>query len=203
MLNRSRAARVVSGTAWTVDNDPFYAARRRARMRAMPSRIPASIGAVLVLGLIGTVPAARGQEQEPRPNNVQVGVPRGSESDQQRDQEAQRRAAAEQQKRSSRPVPRDAQGHVVIGPTSTDKGLWLPGPVIPNPLGLTNTPYQPWTRAIVTARRKEPLEPHTRCKPSGVARQFLTPYGVEIVELPELSRAYIFDVGGPHMYRTV
>ena len=34
-------------------------------------------------------------------------------------------------------------------------------------------------------------------------RQFLTPYGVEIVDLPELQRVYIFDIGGPHTYRTV
>jgi hypothetical protein len=30
-----------------------------------------------------------------------------------------------------------------------------------------------------------------------------TPYGVEFVELPELQRIYIFDVGGPHTYRTI
>jgi hypothetical protein len=34
-------------------------------------------------------------------------------------------------------------------------------------------------------------------------RQFLTPYGVELVELPELQRVYIFDIGGPHTYRTI
>ena len=47
------------------------------------------------------------------------------------------------------------------------------------------------------------FEPHTRCKPSGVARQFQTPYGVEFVELPELQRMYIFDIGGPHTFRTI
>ena len=52
-------------------------------------------------------------------------------------------------------------------------------------------------------RQKNQLEPHTRCKPSGVTRQFLTPYGVEIVELPEIQRVYIFDIGGPHTYRTI
>jgi hypothetical protein len=26
---------------------------------------------------------------------------------------------------------------------------------------------------------------------------------VEFVELPELERVYIFDIGGPHTYRTV
>jgi hypothetical protein len=45
--------------------------------------------------------------------------------------------------------------------------------------------------------------PHTRCKPSGGPRQWLTPYGAEFVELPELKLAYIFDIGGPHTYRTI
>jgi hypothetical protein len=36
-----------------------------------------------------------------------------------------------------------------------------------------------------------------------VARQFLTPYGVEFVEMPELQRIYVFDIGGPHTYRTI
>jgi hypothetical protein len=57
--------------------------------------------------------------------------------------------------------------------------------------------------ALRADRRRNSLEPHTRCKPSGVARQFLTPYGVEIVELPELERVYIFDIGGPQTYRTI
>ena len=32
---------------------------------------------------------------------------------------------------------------------------------------------------------------------------FLTPYGVEIVEFPELKRVLVFDVGGPHTFRTI
>jgi hypothetical protein len=47
------------------------------------------------------------------------------------------------------------------------------------------------------------LEPHTRCKPSGGPRQWLTPYGAEFLELPEAKVAYIFDIGGPHTYRTI
>ena len=64
-------------------------------------------------------------------------------------------------------------------------------------------PFQPWARAVLADRRLNELEPHTRCKPSGVTRPFLTPYGVEFVELPELQRIYIFDIGGPHTYRTI
>ena len=65
------------------------------------------------------------------------------------------------------------------------------------------SPLQPWAQAVLDDRRKNQLEPHTRCKPSGVTRQFLTPYGVEFVDLPELQRVYIFDIGGPHTYRTI
>jgi len=163
--------------------------------------------AFLVFGVAGSVFAQQPQQQQQQPQTgpapVQVGVPQGSQTDQRRDQEAQRRAAEEVKKRNAGPTPRSADGRVILGATEKDKGLWLPGPVIPNPLGLKDVPYQDWTRAIVTARRREPLEPHTRCKPSGVARQFLTPYGVEIVDLPALQRVYIFDIGGPHTYRTV
>jgi hypothetical protein len=47
------------------------------------------------------------------------------------------------------------------------------------------------------------MEPHTRCKPSGGPRQFATPYGVEILEMRDLQRVYIFDNGGPHTFRTI
>jgi hypothetical protein len=66
-----------------------------------------------------------------------------------------------------------------------------------------DVPYQPWARAVAQDRRQNQFEPHTRCKPSGGPRQFLTPYGVEFVEMPELQRIFIFDVGGPHTFRTI
>jgi len=81
--------------------------------------------------------------------------------------------------------------------------VWQPGGVVPNPLGITDIPYQPWAKALWEDRQENELEPHTRCKPSGVARQFLTPYGVEILELPELQRVFVFDIGGPQTYRTI
>jgi hypothetical protein len=104
----------------------------------------------------------------------------------------------------AKPAPRGADGRVLLGgATPKEKGVWLPGAVVANPLGLKDAPFQPWAKALLEDRQNNELEPHTRCKPSGVARQFLTPYGVEIVELPELERVYIFDIGGPHTYRTV
>jgi len=67
----------------------------------------------------------------------------------------------------------------------------------------TPIPYMPWTLAVSDDRRRNELEPHTRCKPSGGPRQWLTPYGAEFVELPEQQVAYILDIGGPHTFRTI
>jgi len=67
----------------------------------------------------------------------------------------------------------------------------------------TPVPYMAWTRAVSDDRRRNELEPHTRCKPSGGPRQWLTPYGAEFLEVPEQRVAYIFDIGGPHTYRTI
>jgi hypothetical protein len=104
------------------------------------------------------------------------------------------------------PAPRRADGRVLLGGASLrDKGLWLPregglAALFPDTKAI---PFQPWARALLADRERNQLEPHARCKPSGGSRQFITPYGVEIVDLPELQRVYIFDVGGPHTYRTI
>jgi hypothetical protein len=99
------------------------------------------------------------------------------------------------------PAPRIAHGRVIIG----GKGVWTPsGFGITTPLlAADKTPYQPWAKALYDFRQTNELEPHTRCKPSGFSRQFMTPYGVEFVELPDIQRIFIFDIGGPHTFRTI
>jgi len=64
-------------------------------------------------------------------------------------------------------------------------------------------PFQPWAKAVYDQRQIDQFEPHTRCKASGAARQFATPYGTEMVEMPDLKRIYIMDEGGPHSYRII
>jgi hypothetical protein len=141
-----------------------------------------------------------GQRQDRPGAGLQVGVPEGRQG-------GGGRQAGEGRGRQSgppRPAPRRPDGRVLLGgATPADRGVWLPGGVVANPLGLKEIPFQPWARALYADRNENELEPHTRCKPSGVARQFLTPYGVEFVELPELQRIYVFDIGGPHTYRTI
>ena len=147
---------------------------------------------------------AQGGQQPAPAGGVQVGVPGGRED---RDAAAQGGRGRGRQAGPPPPAPRGADGRVLLngGATAAEKsGLWLPGPVVQNQLGPTaEVPFQPWAKALFADRLTHRLEPHARCKASGAARQFLTPYGVEFVELPELQRIFIFDVGGPHTYRTV
>jgi hypothetical protein len=106
------------------------------------------------------------------------------------------------------PVPRLPDGTVNLGITSGKKGVWLP--LDRTDLGRRSTlapveaiPFQPWAKALYEDRQIHELEPHTRCHPSGAARQFQTPYGVEFVQSSALQRIFIVDIGGPHTYREV
>jgi len=67
----------------------------------------------------------------------------------------------------------------------------------------SQVPFQPWARALYSEHQVNQWEPHTRCKPSGGPRALLTPYGVDVLQKPELGRIYIVDIGGPHSVRTI
>lgn len=84
------------------------------------------------------------------------------------------------------------------------KGLWVPVYGTGQPFfRVEDVAFRPWAKGLFDDRQVHDLEPHARCKASGAIRQFLTPYGVEIVEIDELDRLYIFDIGGPHSFREV
>jgi hypothetical protein len=146
-------------------------------------------------GQAGTAPGQRGPTFTTNGNGGIVNAPTPQQG-----QRGQRGQAA-----PAPPAPRGPDGRIVLNQPPGEPGLWVGG--ITNltsadgtPL---NVPYQPWARAVAQDRRQNQLEPHTRCKPSGGPRQFLTPYGVEFVELPELQRIFIFDIGGPHTFRVI
>jgi hypothetical protein len=100
------------------------------------------------------------------------------------------------------PAPRDSAGKIIIGALPNERqGLWVPGQTqIADPKEI---PFQPWAKALYDFRQTTELEPHARCKASGGPRQFITPYGLEITDIPELKRVMLFDIGGPHTFRTV
>jgi len=123
----------------------------------------------------------------------------------------------------ARPAPRWPDGRLNLGTPPGEIGLWAPAGIVqlsvnpnsvnraganthlPNNIKIEDVPFQPWARALHAAREAafESDEPHTRCKSSGGARQFVTPYGVEFVDFPEMNLVYIFDIGGPHTFRTI
>ena len=76
---------------------------------------------------------------------------------------------------------------------------------LPTNLKIPDVPFQDWARALYDSRQANNTadDPHVRCKPSGGPRLFHTPYGFEIVDVPELERIFIMGVGGPHTWRVI
>jgi hypothetical protein len=118
----------------------------------------------------------------------------------------------------SKPTPRWPDGRVNLGALPGQAGIWAgDGRLVINPksyepnstrnalIHIDNVPLQDWARALTNARHAEFLryEPHARCKPSGGPREFVTPYGFEIADFPDAQRVYVFDIGGPHSFRTI
>lgn len=105
----------------------------------------------------------------------------------------------------SPPAPRDANGRILIsGGPGDGTGIWVPDYRTRTPtFNFDDVKMKPWARGLYEDRQTHDLEPHARCKASGAVRQFLTPYGVEIVDIPALKRIFIFDIGGPHTWREV
>jgi hypothetical protein len=163
------------------------------------SLIAGAVLCLIVPLLAQQAPAGGQQQQAPARPGVQVGVPDG------RGGAPAQPAGRGRQAGPPQPPPRNAVGRVVLGSATPAQrnGVWLPVGTPVNATNMKDIPFQPWARGVVADRDLNELEPHTRCKPSGVTRPFLTPYGVEFVELPELQRIYIFDIGGPHTWRTI
>ena len=99
------------------------------------------------------------------------------------------------------PAPRFPDGTIRLSSVPGAKGLWYGD--FGGGRGEGPMPFQTWTAAVFEFRRLNELEPHARCHPSGVVRQFQTPYGVDFVDIPETKIIYILDVGGPHTFRTI
>ncbi|MGP1609651.1 MAG: hypothetical protein ACTS5G_03010, partial [Burkholderiales bacterium] len=96
----------------------------------------------------------------------------------------------------TREIPRTEFGNVSFAGTKEHPGNWngLLGSLsnrqpnqrgnIPENLPFEEVPFQDWARELYLARAQVggANDPHTRCKPSGGARMFQTPYGMEILD---------------------
>ena len=117
------------------------------------------------------------------------------------------------------PAPRWPDGRVNLGAPPGDKGVWerRTEHLVMNPrsyqapatrtarVHIDQVPLQPWARALTVERHASSLasEPYTRCKPAGGPRQFMSPYGLEIVDLPELQRVYVFNISNANRFRVI
>ena len=126
------------------------------------------------------------------------------------------------QRPPSRPTPHFADGRVNLGPAPGEHGVWngnagatfatnvnrgLDNNLVnlPTNLKTTDVPFLPWARAVYNFRQETLTkdDPHVRCKSSGGPRLYHTPYGFEIVDMPELQQVFVMGVGGPHTWRVV
>jgi hypothetical protein len=121
----------------------------------------------------------------------------------------------------SRPTPHWPDGRVNFGPLPGEKGVWAGnagstlatndrrGGIdnnrinLPTNLKVSDVPFQPWARALYDYRQAKLTadDPHVRCKGSGGPRLYHTPYGFEIIDMPEMQQVFVVGVGGPHTWR--
>ncbi len=129
-------------------------------------------------------------------------------------QRGQRGQRGQQAKPPSDPTPRYPDGHPMLSAAPGKIGYWDAGfgsltgknpPNLPTNIDMSEVPFMPWSKALYEARRAEQSksDPHARCLPPGGPRQFHTPYGLLIYEIPEARRLLILSGGGPHMWRIV
>jgi hypothetical protein len=120
-----------------------------------------------------------------------------------------------------KPAPRWPDGRISFTGTPTDFGNWegpanatmffeiwdgkkrTPASSLPTNMSQDQVPFQPWAKEAYVKRQLalQADDPHTRCKPSGGSRMWHTPYGMEIIDLPETQEVIVLAVGAPHSWR--
>lgn len=117
------------------------------------------------------------------------------------------------------PAPRHADGRIIFGPPAGEAGFWArrtanlvinpnsyeARATLSSPIHIDDVPLQDWAKAITNFRHQLFLasEPYTRCKPAGGPRQIMSPYGFEIVDMPELQRVYLITTSNAMTYRII
>jgi hypothetical protein len=114
----------------------------------------------------------------------------------------------------SAPTPRWPDGHIMLGQAPGKLGYWnsgiggltgKTGVNLPTNLETDEVPFQPWAKAVFEERRRTQSknDPHVRCVGPGGPRQFHTPFGLMMYEIPEAKRVIIMSGGGPRTWRVV
>ena len=114
----------------------------------------------------------------------------------------------------SDPTPRWPDGHPRLDAAPGKTGFWNSGignltgkggVNLPTNMDISEVPFKPWAKALYEERRRDQQknDPHARCMPPGGPRQFHTPYGLAIHELPDAKRVLILSGGGPRTWREI
>ena len=125
---------------------------------------------------------------------------------------------------SSLPTPRWPDGHVQLGMTPGQSGYWASptahslvettaGSIRMNNDGLLANiadagkiaPFLPWAKGLYEYRQRNLLkdDPLASCLPPGGPRQFMTPFGLQIVDQPDRQRIFIMSGGGNRNWRLI
>ena len=120
-----------------------------------------------------------------------------------------------------RPPPRHADGRINFGPPEGSSGYWSRRTqnIVVNPdnnqsvasqlapVHIEDVPLQDWALALTNYRTGPATylasEPYARCKPAPGPRQIMSPYGFEIVDMPELERIYIITTSNAMTWRVI
>jgi hypothetical protein len=131
---------------------------------------------------------------------------------------------ANHSREAAAPTPRWPDGHPRLGPVPGQKGYWANASVG----GLYETaagnirmdgdgllaniadagkvaPFQPWTRGLYIYRQRTLLkdDPMISCLPPGGPRQFMAPYGLQLLEQPDRQRIFVLSGGGNRNWRLI
>ncbi|MEO8315685.1 MAG: hypothetical protein ABI645_12935 [Pseudomonadota bacterium] len=121
--------------------------------------------------------------------------------------------------RAPAPAPRWPDGRISFSGSPKDVGNWegpanasiffdiadgkqvRPAASLATNKSVDEIPFAPGMRKLYDSRADHSKDPHSRCKPSGGARFWHTPYGIEIIDLPETKEIIFLHVGAPHSWR--
>ena len=107
------------------------------------------------------------------------------------------------------PTPRLSDGTPNLGPQEDGLGLWGrgPGPMVAGAdyPGPDEVPFKPWSRALYDYRQATLAkdDPHVRCAPPGGPRQFAVPFGLQLVQVPHMSKIFIHSGGSTRPWREI
>ena len=118
-------------------------------------------------------------------------------------------AAVAQSGDTASATPRLSNGNPNLGPLADGQGFWDrgSGPMVGGAAypDADEIPFKPWARALYDYRQQTLArdDPHARCAPPGGPRQFAVPFGLQIIQVPEIQRIFVLSGGSVRPWREI